>query len=994
MPKKMSSHGRKVAGSVRSEGHEAHPAPLPAASAGASRVARRDGDLQHGDDARFRLLVASVRDHALTMLDPEGHVMSWNPGAERISGYAAEEIIGQHVSALYPPEERTTGKPAQALAVAREEGHFEEEGWRLRKDGSRFWARVTISPARDKDGRLQGFAQVTHDVSEQRQAERHLRESEERFRLLVANVKDYAIFMLDPQGRIASWNQGAERIKGYRAEEIIGQHFSIFYPPEDVAQSKPPRELEIATREGRFEEEGWRVRKDGSRFWASVVITAVLDEQQRLRGFAKVTRDFTERRLARETELRLQSETAARQAAERVDAKLRDREERYRQKSAELEVILTGVADGITALTASGELLYANEASARASGYATAEAMREAYARGVLINRFEMFDEAGDPLPHSRLPSRRALAGEESPSELMRVRETATGKTWWSLVKAQPVRDATGNPYLAVTIARDVTEQRRAQATAAFLAEATAVLSTGLDYPSTLEKLANLAVPRLADWCAVDVMEGDTLQRVAVAHQDPAKVELARDFQRRYPTDPAAPHGVHHVIRTGTAELHEEITDQMLVDRTQDAEHLAMSRALGLKSALVVPLLARGRALGALTLVTAESGRHYDSADLALGWELGRRAGMAVDNARLYREATEAVRLRDEFLSIAGHELRTPLAAMMLQVSGILRLMQKGTTLDTERLLERLDKAAASGGRLERLIDELLDVSRITSHRLQLEKDPLDLRALAEEVAARLADTALRASAPIELAVGAPVRGSWDRLRLDQVLTNLLSNAIKYGAGHPVQVKVEGGGEQAVLTVKDGGIGIDPRAPATHLRALRARGVRAPLRGPGPGAVDHPPDRGGARRAHPGGERARGGRRLHRGAAVLTRADGRSILIVDDDPEIIESLVDVLSDEGYRVAAAHDGIEALDYLRRGPRPCLILLDWMMPNCDGPTFRRQQRAEPELADIPVVLLTADGKVGRKSSDLAAVAYLRKPVLLDELLRLVEKHCRCA
>jgi PAS domain S-box-containing protein len=647
-------------------------------------------------------------------------------------------------------------------------------------------------------------------LEEEREAWRRLHESEERFRLMVANVKDYAIFMLDPGGHIVSWNQGAERIKGYRAEEIIGKHFSIFYPAEDVAQGKPPRELEIATREGRFEEEGWRLRKDGSRFWANVVITAVLDEQQRLRGFAKVTRDVTERRKAREMELELEAESAARRAAESGETKLRESEDRYRQKSAELEVILTGVADGITALSADGELLYANQAAAEASGYLTTEAMRKAYASGELLERFEIFDENGRPMPRSELPSRRALAGEDSSSALMRVRDRITGRTWWSLVKAQTVRHAAGAPYLAVTITRDVTEQRRAQATAAFLADATAVLSTGLDYPSTLEKLANLMVPRLADWCAVDVQEGETLRRVAFAHQDPAKLELARELERRYPRDPAAPRGVHNVIRTGTAELYEEITDQMLVAGTRDAEHLALSRALGLKSAMVLPLLARGRALGALTLATAESGRRYEAADLTLGWELGRRAGMAVDNARLYREATDAVRVRDEFLSIASHELRTPLAALMLQVSGVLRLLQKGTPLGPERIVDRLEKAASSGARLEKLIDELLDVSRITSHRLKLERETVDLVALVEETVARMAEAASRAGSPIQLVASGPVSGSWDRLRIDQVITNLLSNAIKYGAGQPVQVTVGEGGGRAVLTVKDAGIGIEP----------------------------------------------------------------------------------------------------------------------------------------------------------------------------------------
>ncbi|MBE8521288.1 PAS domain S-box protein [Amycolatopsis sp. H6(2020)] len=250
------------------------------------------------DDERFRLLVQGVLDYAIFMLDTGGRIASWNAGAERIKGYAAEEIIGQHFSVFYPADDVAAGKPARELELAVAEGRLEDEGWRLRKDGTRFWANVVITALYDERGELRGFGKVTRDVTERRAAEAALRESEERFRLLVQSVQDYAIFMLDTGGRIASWNAGAERIKGYAAEEIIGQHFSVFYPADDVAAGKPAWELEVAVAEGRLEDEGWRVRKDGTRFWANVVITALYDEQGRLHGFGKVTRDMTERRNA------------------------------------------------------------------------------------------------------------------------------------------------------------------------------------------------------------------------------------------------------------------------------------------------------------------------------------------------------------------------------------------------------------------------------------------------------------------------------------------------------------------------------------------------------------------------------------------------------------------------------------------------------------------------------------------------------------------------
>ncbi len=253
----------------------------------------------HAED--FLRLVSHAAD-AILLLDERGHVLTWNDGARAMKGWEADEICGRHFSAFYPPDEVARGLCEKELEVASRTGRFDGEGWRLRKDGSRFWASVSITALRDEAGTLRGFGKVTRDLTARKVAEDALRESEERFRLTVSSVRDYAIINLDVDGRVSSWNVGAQRIKGYSPEEILGKHFKIFYPP---GVERWQSELEATKRDGRFEEEGWRVRKDGSKFWANVVMTALREENGELRGFVKITRDITERREAEERQRRL-----------------------------------------------------------------------------------------------------------------------------------------------------------------------------------------------------------------------------------------------------------------------------------------------------------------------------------------------------------------------------------------------------------------------------------------------------------------------------------------------------------------------------------------------------------------------------------------------------------------------------------------------------------------------------------------------------------------
>jgi PAS domain S-box-containing protein len=259
----------------------------------------------------FDAVVAAVRDYAIILLDREGSIVSWNTGAERLTGYRPEEIVGRHFSILYPEDGVKRGAPADELAMATSTGRFEDTSWRQRKDGSLFWANVVLTALRDPSGTVHGFVKITRDLTERKQAEESLRGSEERFRLLVEGVRDYAIFMLDSRGQVITWNVGAQRIYGYQPKDIIRRHFSVFYEADAIRKEWPQHELRVATEQGRFEDEGWRVRQDGSAFWGNVIITAVRDAKGRIQGFSKVTRDLTEKRRAEESlEHRVRERTA------------------------------------------------------------------------------------------------------------------------------------------------------------------------------------------------------------------------------------------------------------------------------------------------------------------------------------------------------------------------------------------------------------------------------------------------------------------------------------------------------------------------------------------------------------------------------------------------------------------------------------------------------------------------------------------------------------
>jgi len=382
------------------------------------------GILQKRDDA-YRRLVESVRDYAIFLLDTQGHVVSWNQGAERLKGYRPDDIIGRHFSVFYPPAAIEKRWPQYELETAARLGRFEDEGWRVRKDGSYFWANVIVTAIHDDDGKLIGFAKVTRDLTERRENEERLRQSEERFRLLVDGVQDYAIFMLDTEGRIMSWNQGARRLKGYSAPEVIGKSFSIFYPPEALERGWPATELREATRLGHFEDEGWRVKKDGTRFWASAVITALRDGDGTLRGFSKITRDLSERRA---------------------------QDERLRQSEERLRLVLEGIQDyAILMLDPTGRITSWNAGAERITGYAGSEMLGESF------DRLYTPEDVAAGRPAEDL--RQALLNRRFQEMGWRLRKG--GESFWADVVITSLHDPEGRLRGFAHVTRDMSDRKR-----------------------------------------------------------------------------------------------------------------------------------------------------------------------------------------------------------------------------------------------------------------------------------------------------------------------------------------------------------------------------------------------------------------------------------------------------------------------------------------------------------------------------------------------------
>jgi PAS domain S-box-containing protein len=618
-----------------------------------------------------------------------------------------------------------------------------------------------------------------------RRSDEALRVSEERYRLLVESSPD--AIAVHSQGVIVFANPAAARLMAAADPgELLGKPVMSFVHPDDrplVVERIKRTQQENRTAEPvqeRF------VRLDGV-----VIHVETVAHPTRFEGRVAtqvVVRDITADTLAQAAQARAEAELTA--------------------SRNQFEAILGGIADGVIVQESDARFVYANDAAARLAGFDSASEYLTATATEI-SSRLEVTDALGQPFDYEQLPARRALRGEVAPEMVVQYRRRDTWERRWSLTRARLVHGADGQP-LAISIFHDLTDRIRAEQRLAFLAEAGARLGMSLDERETLEAVTELAVQQIADWAVVYFPDehNEALHRIAFAHKEHTRLDVAQELEDRYPLRPAPDSTLWRVQEHGESVLTHDLSDAVLVRVARDAEHLRLLRELQLVSAMYVPLQARGRSLGVLALFTdSNSGRRLEAEDLAVSEEIARRLALAVDNARLYRQTRDAIRARDEFLSLASHELRNPVAA----ISGTAQLIERARLrhqLD-DRLIDRyMSVIQRTSAHLAHLTEDLLDVGRLQEGRLPLRFEEMDLAELVRGIAAR--EQSRAEGAHISLALECdPCQIVADADRLEQVITNLLENARKYSPQRgSIQLQLCVFDDGRLLAVRDHGIGL------------------------------------------------------------------------------------------------------------------------------------------------------------------------------------------
>jgi PAS domain S-box-containing protein len=918
-------------------------------------------------DEHFRLLVESVADYAIYLLGPDGTIRSWNAGAQRLKGYPAAEIVGHSFAQFFTPEDRESGKPAQLLAEALRDGRVEDVGWRIRKDGSQFWASAVITALHDRAGTHIGFAKVTRDLTDR------------AYRAFI-EATHAIIWTTDATGRPSSDSPSWREFSGQTEEEWHDLRGWNAIHPDDLERF---REVwNQAKQAGTAFVAEYRLRRsDGVYVWVEGRAIPFFDAQGGVREWFGVTLDISARKWAElETQRALTLWTTT----------------------------LRSIGDAVISTDARGHVRFLNPVAERLTGWQADEAAGRA-----LAEVFPIFNEESGAVvenPVDKVLREGVVVGLANHTVLRRRDGTAIPIDDSAAPIYDPAAAQASVIEGVVLVFRDAGEEKREQLRRSFLATATEQLLEAEDYRDALARIAQLAVPPLADWVAVDIAEpGSTrTQQLAVAHVDPAKAEIARELARRYPPDPGALTGVAHVIRTGRSGFYPEITAELLDRAAVDDEHRQILRALDLRSALIVPLRGKGRVFGTISFVLSGASRRYTARDLELAEDLARRAGLIIERRRLEEEAERANRMKDEFLATMSHELRTPLQAIL----GYASMLERGIARDPAKATAAILRNANAQ---TRLVEDILDVSRISSGKLQLAMSRVDIvaaiRAALESIRPAALARRIQVSESLPVDLG-EVLGDLDRLQ--QVVWNLLSNAVKFtpmdGA---IEVRAERDGSTVRIIVRDTGKGIAPehltaiferfrQVDSSTTREQRGLGlglaivrylveahggtVHAESAGPGQGAtfIVTLPGRADALAA---ADRSRDSRR----PLDAERLRGIRILLVEDDDEARELLADVLAETGATVAQAGSAADGMARLIAEP-PHVLISDIGMPFEDGNSFLRRVRTLPPErgGDVPAIALTAYARPEdrRATEDAGFQLHIVKPVRPDQLLTAIE------